>query len=40
VDRSGDLPELERVAEEDEVACARADRERAGERELAGLVHE
>ena len=35
-----DLGELERVAEQDEVAGGRADRERVRERDLAGLVDE
>ena len=35
-----DLRQLVRVAEEDEVARGRADRERVGERDLAGLVDE
>ena len=35
-----DLRQLVRVAEEDEVARDRADRDRVGERHLARLVHE
>ena len=40
VDRLPDLRELLGVAEQDQVARARAHRERVGERDLAGLVDE
>ena len=38
VDRLGDLGELERVAEQDDVARGGAHRQRVGERDLPGLV--